>query len=517
MNGPKSIEVFGPLHVGQTLDGEWSIASIDATADRARVALSHAPRGENAVLFVQNSGPDAPDGPFGIGGVLTYQTGDIDPADYHSAAMQIAALLQNASERGSLEESVDTWLSSAALPDAGPTTVSWKAAAIRRLVDHPETTLHLEEFLPTDSLPSAPCLLPWHRLEMNASGVVGPCCADYQTQPWRPGKRLSISEAWTSEPMQAFRRALVSKDPHQTCSRNCPHLRGGTCGASSIVVRGGTQAQVDRQLARLEAMIDGSDHVAVGPASVQFSPTSFCNYDCLMCGCGQTGTLDDELGDEFYDDLLHQADSLQSLEVCGGEPLASPRFRAFLSALPTGPLAHVSLGMTTNGSYLTPKIIDALGQIRWCSLIVSLNAGTEPTYDLVNRGLPYARVRKQLDGLLSRKAQGSFRGSVRYSMVILRANFHEIEDFAALCRADGVGYRFMLPQLNRNNQSIMLHTDIMRSVLERLERVIATDETQHRQSQWLQLVKGEVKVLSDRLAEGVVRTLPDTQPITTGA
>ena len=102
-------------------------------------------------------------------------------------------------------------------------------------------------------------------------------------------------------------------------------------------------------------------------------------------------------------------------------------------------------------------------------------------------------------------------------MVILRANFHEIEDFATLCREDGVGYRFMLPQLNRNNQSIMLDSDIMHSVLERLERAIAADEKQHGQSSWLQLVKGEAKVLRDRLADEIVRTLPDTQPITTDA
>ncbi len=501
MTSPDMLDSFGPLTVGRHLCGRWIVGSIDVGRGRARVVVTR--DSEQAVLFVQSAGPQ---GPFGVGGVLSYQPGDTPLTEYLAAGEQIASILRDGAQPGrSLEQSVSAWLTA-----SRPTRGSWRARARRRLVGRPDRSLPLTQLL--SSHPSAPCLLPWHRLEMNVRGVVGPCCSDYQAAPWQPGKPMSISDCWDSEQMRAFRRALASGDPHQTCSVACPHLAGGSCGASDVVLRGGTAAQVDAQLARAEAMAGGAERVGAGPASVQFAPTSFCNYDCLMCDCGQTGTLDDELDDAFYEDLLRHAGDLQSVEVCGGEPLASPRFRRFLKSLPSGPLKHLSLGMTTNGSYLTEVIMDALGAIRRCSLIISLNAATDETYQVVNRGLSYARVRKQLDALLSRKAQGTFEGSIRYSMVILRANVHEIEDFAALCRSDGVGCRFMLPQLNLNDQSIMLHPDVMASALDGLERVLRADRAEHGEAGWFRLVEGEARILRDRLDRQIIATLPDARP-----
>jgi len=488
---------------------DWRVASIDASAERARVVLE-GPSEQTAVFFLSAPEPGAPDGPYGLGPTLTYQQGAVAAEAFHDAGVELARVLLSAADPEPVEEAVAQWLRDAS--SAVPTASDWKELARARLVEQPDEVLHLAELLGSEGLPKTPCVLPWFRLELNANDVVGPCCADYQVRPWRPPNRLRIGEAWHSDAMQSFRRSLASPDPSETCSSSCPHLRGGTSGASSVILQGGSEARVEAQLLRVESLLTGAAETAVAPASVQFAPTSFCNYDCLMCRCGQTGSLDDELSDAFYEDLLSHADGLESLEVCGGEPLASPRFRDFLCDLPSSPLSHVSLGMTTNGSYLTPKLIDALSELRGCDLIVSLNAASPETYERVNRGLPYARVRANLDCLLERRAEERFRGSIRYSMVILRANLGEIERFAELCRRDAVAYRFMLPQLNRNDQSIMLDKALMGEALDQLERVIAQDEGRHGESSWLRLVKGEARVLRERMAARTLSLLPRGAP-----
>ena len=59
----------------------------------------------------------------------------------------------------------------------------------------------------------------------------------------------------------------------------------------------------------------------------------------------------------------------------------------------------------------------------------------------VNRGLPWPRLREHLDALHRLRRDGEMRCSVTYSLVILRANLHELRAFAELARRDGVRYR----------------------------------------------------------------------------
>ncbi len=347
---------------------------------------------------------------------------------------------------------------------------SWQERARRHLLGRPELSLRLGQLLDVAELPTWPCTLPWTRLEVAQGGTVGPCCVEYQAQSPLADPRPATA-LWNGPTMQAFRRAMLpSEGTPSTCRATCPVLVGQSQTAADVRLRGGPARALDSQIAVIEDMLAGQTQVRGSPLAVCLATTSFCNYDCLMCPCGAEGKLSDQLPDAFYDDLQTLLPGVLILEANGGEPLASPTFRAFLESLDAARLPQLQVNLITNGSYLTPKQLEKLARVPFGNLTLSLNAASPETYLLVNRGLPFARTRAHLDDLLARQKAG-MRGEVTYSMVILKQNVHEIEAFCELVLNDGVHLRYMLPFRNRNDSSLLTDRAAMLQAFSALQRV----------------------------------------------
>ncbi|MCB9565371.1 MAG: radical SAM protein [Kofleriaceae bacterium] len=385
---------------------------------------------------------------------------------------------------------------------APPTPRSWRDA-VDALVDRADATVRPADWLAPDLLARRPCTLPWTRLELFLDDLHGPCCVDFQRRP--AAATGALLARFRSPAMRAFRAALAGDGPPATCRPSCPRLRGRSDALDHLVVRGGPAAFVANQRAVVEAIVAGDvDAAAITPLELSFAATSFCNYDCLMCRWGVDGTLADERPAAFYDALAPLLPGLARLEVLGGEPLASPVFRDFLAGPTLAAHRHVRVALTTNASYLTPTEQARHADVRFEHLTISLNAATDATYRAVNRGLTWPRIRGHLDALRARRAATGWPRAITYSMVMLRANLHELEAFAALARRDGVGVRFMLPMRDRNDQSFLRDAAAMADVARRL-RAIA-DDLDDRDAR---RARGEAEVLDDRLARGVLRPLPD--------
>ena len=346
----------------------------------------------------------------------------------------------------------------------------WQERARQHLRDKPHLSLRLGQLLDAHELPAWACTLPWTRLEVSQGGQIGPCCVEYQTEHFAAEPKLA-SALWNGPGMQAFRGAMLpATGTPTTCRATCPVLLGQSQRAADVRLRGGPKAALDSQIAAIEDMLAGRTEVRGSPLAVCLATTSYCNYDCLMCPCGEEGQLADQLPAAFYDDLQGLLPGVQVLEANGGEPLASPTFRDFLTTLDASTLPQLQVNLITNGSYLAPKLLDKLERVPFGNITLSLNAATPNSYLLVNRGLPYERVRAHLDDLLARQKAG-MRGELTYSMVILRQNVSEIEAFADLALTDGVHLRFMLPFRNRHDSSVFTDRPAMLAALQGLQRV----------------------------------------------
>ncbi len=209
-------------------------------------------------------------------------------------------------------------------------------------------------------------------------------------------------------------------------------------------------------------------------------------------------TLDDQRSPEFWNDIEKWIENGTTVDINGGEPLTSPHFRQWIERLATLDLKP-SIGLVTNGSLLTPKWIESLPKLPFKSITISLNAASPKTFEMVNRGVPWATIRKNLEALQAAKSQGKFDGEIVYSMVILLANLHEIEDFAKLALKDNVSCRFLLPQHNRNNQSIMTSAAAMSAAENSLR---AAADMLKKLPRWSQDATASADILAKRLEIG---------------
>jgi MoaA/NifB/PqqE/SkfB family radical SAM enzyme len=385
---------------------------------------------------------------------------------------------------------------------------SWQDKARWLLTNRVGRSIELREIVPAEQIPPWPCHLPWTRLEMGDGSPEGPCCSDYQVpetslvQLRTPAVIASESppSVWNGRRLRAFRREMARGRTDLVCKDNCPMLLGGTYLPKDLELWGGPPVAVENQIRMVEDMMAGADEVRSPPQALCISTTSFCNYNCLMCDCGERGTLDDEKSEAVWNDLTPWLDSLIQIDAKGGEPLASPQFRAFLERTPFEKFPQLGICLTTNGSYLTPRQLEKLSRVNFTSIMVSLNAVEDETYLRVNRGLAFERIRENIAALHRFRATRP-RMALSYSMVVLRTNLSEVRAFAEMAARDGVDVRYLLPLRNLNDQSIMLHREAMEEAAAALSDVARSLESKAHRAE-AGRVWSHVSVLEHRIAAG---------------
>ncbi len=363
--------------------------------------------------------------------------------------------------------------------------------------------MRLDQLIPEADLPDTPCTLPWTQLQLNADGSHTPCSPELPRERARSSEDL-VSALWNDESMRAFRRALRDEAQPSTCRADCPVLSSGSRGAGGLVVRGGDGAFVESQIRALGELLEGAEQMSGPPLSITLSVTSYCNYDCLMCQCGETGTLDDERSEAFYAELAALLPEVESLQLTGGEPLTSPSLLAFLETVDASALG-VRVALLTNLSLLTPELLERIGAAL-SDITIALNAAQPSTYESVNRGHAWADIEGHRAALLSWAETRKRAPSIRYAMVILRQNLDDIVPLARLALAEGVGARFALPRRNRNESSIMLRRDLMTRASRELSEAARLLAEAGRRDQAAAAV-ALVSRLGARLENGVLRPL----------
>lgn len=503
---------------GDLLAG-WRVTAVTPRPDHARVEVAR--DGDVVVLGARPAAWSRHRGPWDVADAVIYHEETSVPFARFADALpalsaRVAAAGAEATSPGAM---LAGWIRAHDPPAqpgeaetrTGPTrgpradgSAPWQEILRRELTDRPEVSVHLGAFF--DALPPWPCVLPWTRLELNEGGRFGPCCSEYQVDPARAAPEEDPLALWNGPAMRAFRRAMTAGGAPAPCRGSCPVLHAGSDRAGDLVLQGGASTAVEAQIAAVEDLLAGRETLRAGPLSLVVAATSYCNYDCLMCDCGERGTLDDERADAFWRGVRAMLPGLRSLALTGGEPLASPVLRRFLEETDFAPYAQLEVALTTNGSYLTPRQMERFAHVPFGNLTLSLNAATPETYLAVNRGLPWARVREHLDEIARLRAAGALRATVSYSMVVLRRNVHEIDAFAALAARDDAEVRYLLPHRDRNGESIMARRDAMESARDALARVAEGLARRGRERE-ARAVTGPARVLADRLRRGVLTVL----------
>lgn len=170
------------------------------------------------------------------------------------------------------------------------------------------------------------------------------------------------------------------------------------------------------------------------PESVTFELTYGCNLRCVHCYNPTHRVLPQELTTEEVCAILDQLAEIGVIELhfSGGEPLTRPdAFDIFRHAKRQGFVLH----LLSNATRITPHVADALQDIGFYDITVSLYGGTRPAYEQVTGSLnSYEPCLHGLQALASRQLPVTVR------MPVMAENVHEVQDARTL--AEGLGFKF---------------------------------------------------------------------------
>jgi MoaA/NifB/PqqE/SkfB family radical SAM enzyme len=167
-----------------------------------------------------------------------------------------------------------------------------------------------------------------------------------------------------------------------------------------------------------------------------------CNLRCIMCfhslNLSSPSSMVCMTPDQFStvaQGILPHAYRL-TLSL-GNEPLMSPHFIPILEIATGYRVAHVNF--FTNGLLLDDRKIDAILENAVTQVCISIDGATASTYNSIRRGGDFHRLLSNVENLI-RKRDRNRRDlpRVRFDMVLMRRNIHEIVELINLAASLGV-------------------------------------------------------------------------------
>jgi molybdenum cofactor biosynthesis enzyme MoaA len=286
------------------------------------------------------------------------------------------------------------------------------------------------------------CVTPWTTIEIvDPNGRVRQCCST-----WTAGDRgcvlgSTMLELWNGSGYQTARRVMASGALDELCLPICSRLHDRKFSEKGFRIQSGSDVFVKNQLVLADEIAQRKEVLTAMPLRLAVCPSTYCNYNCIMCDHGRTPRRD--LPESIWEELPLFLPTLQSLTLLGGEPLANPHTWKFLRSFDVEKYPDASVDLVTNGSFLTEH---ALKHIRKCALgdvTISVNAGTAEVYEGVQRGVPLEQLLQNIDALIRFRESRPFWFGITLSFVVQPAAAHTLIEFGEIAHARDLRIRLM--------------------------------------------------------------------------
>ena len=217
------------------------------------------------------------------------------------------------------------------------------------------------------------CALPFMAVDCHHK-VRKPCCHS-QDSSW--ASYHTLQEYWASDTLRRVRDNLLQgiKDP--SCKK---------CWQTEHMGQKSMRQSVNQSRA------DMLDYTVPMIRQVKIITGKTCNLACMMCFDTISSTYQDlwksdktwimptakqrelEYDDEMDLYIRQHADSLQYIEALGGEPLFNKKYIELIEYLiEIGANRHLTLFVVTNGTLITPKIVELFGKFKKTVFAVSVD------------------------------------------------------------------------------------------------------------------------------------------------
>ncbi len=313
--------------------------------------------------------------------------------------------------------------------------------------------------------PAVICTTPWTTMEIvDPDGRVRQCCSTWTRGDRGNANTTSLTDVWNGPGYQAARRAMATGAPDELCQPICSRLYDQKFGERALRIMDGSERFVNNQLLLAEEIAQRKEKLSARPLRMAVCPSTYCNYDCIMCEYGRSPRHD--LSDALWEEIPEFLPTLQTLTLLGGEPLADQRVMKLLQEFDVARYPDARIDVVTNGSLLTEAALTRMTSCTLGDVTVSLNAGTAAVYERVQRGIAFDRVLANVDALIRFRDSHHTWFGITLSFVIQSASADSIVDFAELAHARDVPIR-LLPVTPDNIAEVDFYVDG-----EQVERVL---------------------------------------------
>jgi radical SAM protein with 4Fe4S-binding SPASM domain len=171
-----------------------------------------------------------------------------------------------------------------------------------------------------------------------------------------------------------------------------------------------------------------TDIHAMNFKTAQIQTHSFCNADCIMCPYGDTrsmlkqGIMEDSTFTKVVDELMEYPSLERISLMLQNEPLLEKRILDHIRYIKDKD-PDMNVGISTNGSRLTDRVLKELIKAGLSSLTFSINALTHETFAKIQRGLDFDIVMNNLRNLIDRNPR-QLRITIKF--MIIKENHFEL-------------------------------------------------------------------------------------------
>jgi MoaA/NifB/PqqE/SkfB family radical SAM enzyme/Flp pilus assembly protein TadD len=160
--------------------------------------------------------------------------------------------------------------------------------------------------------------------------------------------------------------------------------------------------------------------------------TSRCNIRCKTCGLWHSAW---DLPYKTAQEVMAYYPYLERLVWLGGEVFLYKHFEEMFDNAAKYP--QLRQQVITNGYVLNEKWIDKIVRSGNTELTFSIDGTTKEVYESIRQGSNYEKVLENVRLIMAKKRDCGSKMDVRMNAVIMRSNYHQIEEFLELAKREG--------------------------------------------------------------------------------
>ena len=180
------------------------------------------------------------------------------------------------------------------------------------------------------------------------------------------------------------------------------------------------------------SIISPADTINLNLERINVELVKGCNINCIMCPTNRFNQSYREIDPGIYGRILEQMHEsrIRIIRYCGdGEPLLNINLPGYISKAHEFGIKSVEL--ITNGTLLSPVIISQLFLSDLNLIVISLDACTDDTYQMIRNGkFHLEEINENIIRLLEYRKCQSWNLEVQVNFVIQEFNRHEMKGFS---------------------------------------------------------------------------------------